>query len=309
MAQFTIYRSYDASAPVLTGEVSKLVDLLDACLVNGYGAKAAAGWAITYTDTGKRVYRPGAGNQLYFRIDDNGPGAGTYKEARLRGYETMSDVDTGTGLFPTAVQAANGVFIRKSAAASATARDWIVIADSRTCYGFIQTADSPGVFYCFGFGDFYSLISGDGFNSFVCARTTENSATASFDRLDSDVRAGTATEFYVTRPYSAIGTCENCGRHGDGAYNSLGWLGGTLIFPNITESVLASRIWITEPTSTGIRGWVRGLWNFLHPVASVGTNHVSNGSEELAGKTFLFLKPGALGGIFMLETSDTLDTN
>jgi hypothetical protein len=51
------------------------------------------------------------------------------------------------------------------------------------------------------------------------------------------------------------------------------------------------------------------LWNFLHPVASVGTNHVSNGSEELAGKTFLFLKPGALGGIFMLETSDTLDTN
>ena len=38
----TIYRSTDASAPVLTGEVGKLVDLLDACLVNGYGAKSAA---------------------------------------------------------------------------------------------------------------------------------------------------------------------------------------------------------------------------------------------------------------------------
>lgn len=35
-----VYRSTDADAPVLTGEVGTLVSLLDACLVNGYGSVA-----------------------------------------------------------------------------------------------------------------------------------------------------------------------------------------------------------------------------------------------------------------------------
>ena len=48
---FTIYRSTDASPPVLNGTAGSLRALLLACLVDGYGAKAAAGWAETFNQT------------------------------------------------------------------------------------------------------------------------------------------------------------------------------------------------------------------------------------------------------------------
>src|SRR5436190_2199103 len=43
MAAPTIYRSADAGAPVLFNGTQSLVDLLDACLVNGYGGAFAIG--------------------------------------------------------------------------------------------------------------------------------------------------------------------------------------------------------------------------------------------------------------------------
>jgi hypothetical protein len=49
------------------------------------------GWNRAYSGTNKAAYRMGAANQHYYRVDDNGPGAATYKEARLVMYETMSD--------------------------------------------------------------------------------------------------------------------------------------------------------------------------------------------------------------------------
>lgn len=47
MTTTRIYRSTDAGAPVLSGAASKLIDLLDACLVNGYNAQT-----ITITRSG-----------------------------------------------------------------------------------------------------------------------------------------------------------------------------------------------------------------------------------------------------------------
>ena len=40
---WTVYRSDDAGAPNLTGAAGSLIAILDAVLVNGYGAKPAAG--------------------------------------------------------------------------------------------------------------------------------------------------------------------------------------------------------------------------------------------------------------------------
>lgn len=74
----TAYFSTDASAPTLTGTTGSLVALLDAILVNGYGAKAAAGWSIAYTGTSKRDYKQGTGsNGYYLDVDDSGPGGGS----------------------------------------------------------------------------------------------------------------------------------------------------------------------------------------------------------------------------------------
>src|SRR5574342_915592 len=144
MAQFIVYRSSDASAPVLTGQVGSLISLLDACLVTGYGVKPGAGWSKPYTGTNKAAFQNGFGSvQMLLRVDDNGPV--TAREARITGYETMSDVDTGVNPFPTAAQGVGGIAMlvaRKSATADATGRDWIIVADERTMYAFVQTGDA-----------------------------------------------------------------------------------------------------------------------------------------------------------------------
>ena len=62
----TLYSYTDVGAPSLAGNVlGGLPPILDACLVNGYGSKAAAGWAIAYTGTNVRTYRPASGNRYY----------------------------------------------------------------------------------------------------------------------------------------------------------------------------------------------------------------------------------------------------
>ena len=57
------------------------------------------------------------------RIDDT-PG----RYARMRAYESMSDVDTGIGPTPTDTQLAGGLYIPKSPEANATRRRWVVVA-------------------------------------------------------------------------------------------------------------------------------------------------------------------------------------
>lgn len=64
----TIYRSTDTDAPQMpadssgSGRQDFFLDLLKACLVNGYGSKSAAGWSIDYEDTTAQKRRLGLSN-------------------------------------------------------------------------------------------------------------------------------------------------------------------------------------------------------------------------------------------------------
>ena len=146
-----LYRSTDAGAPNLTGQVGSLVALLDAILVNGYGAKPAAGWTKAFSAANKGAYKQDttASNNpagMYLYVDDTGPGAGSAREARATGFETMSAITpTGTGQFPTAaLTSVTGGYtcIRKSATADATVRQWTAIANGQTLYLFIESGDN-----------------------------------------------------------------------------------------------------------------------------------------------------------------------
>lgn len=128
----TFYRYDDASAPALTGTADSIIAVLDAILVNGYGAKAAAGWTKAYTGTNKAAYRmaSGAGKAGYYlRVLDSGD---TNRSFRWRTYKTMSDVDTGTNPVPTVAQmAADGFYFAKSNTSDSTARPWWCVADDQ----------------------------------------------------------------------------------------------------------------------------------------------------------------------------------
>jgi hypothetical protein len=184
-----LYKSTDASAPSLTGQTGSLVALLDACLVNGYGSKPAAGWTKAYSAANKAAYQQnatGANNAaapMLLYVDDTGPGAGSSREARCCGFETMSAITpTGTGQFPTAAQSAIGVgtvVVRKSNTADATVRQWTVIANGQTVYLFIETGDLTAPLGCatFVFGDFKSYKAVDPYAVFIMGRVFENGGT------------------------------------------------------------------------------------------------------------------------------------
>lgn len=318
-----VYKSTDASAPVLTGQAGSLVTVLDAVLVNGYGAKAAAGWAIPFTGTNKRIYRaPTGGLRGFYRVQDDAPNAtfAAGREARFKGSEAASAVDTQTNLFPTAVQLANGLFMRKSAYADATAVPWVCVADDRTCYFFCNTADYPG-YAAMMFGEYFSIKSAaDNFNGMCIGRAVEQTATtqlmlASDERLD-DLAALTVTlvGHYTARSFTEMGGSSSpVAKHGNAAH-SAATLAGLAFFPNpVDGGAQLSQVWIHEGSLAGpvIRGRMRGFWHFLHPQGvNVQDGDTFTGVGPLAGKTFQIIKPTSDAlGIFCMEISDTWEKN
>lgn len=91
----TKYAYDDASAPSWGGATAGAwITFLDAVLVNGYGAKPAAGWTKEYSGTNKAVYRMGTGSsQRYLRVND--PSALFYTNDIVMS-DAASGIDTQT---------------------------------------------------------------------------------------------------------------------------------------------------------------------------------------------------------------------
>jgi hypothetical protein len=318
MAQFTIYASTDASAPVLNGVAGSLLTVLDACLVNGYGSQVQAGWSKPFANSGNIGCYTNAGTGLSVSINDNGPGGGTGKEARATGYEVLTSVSTGTGPFPNVTQGASGagfVVIRKSNSTSSTARDWFVIADNLTFYLFMATQDVANAYMGFMFGDFFSLKSAtDSYRCMIIGRTAENSDTSSetLHLLQSNITANSAGKF-IARSYGGGGTSIQVGTHGDSSKTNSSFLNGVMQFPNGPDGALyLTPVWVHESSTSTIRGRLRGFYQQCHPDLSFSDGTTFSGAGDYAGKTFRMWKLAAGNGgvgIFTIETSATLETN
>ena len=135
----TYYSSADAGAPALSGQAGSLATLLDALLVDGYGtgpsAKPGLGWTREFSATNKRVFRnnPVSGSGYSLRLDDSNAQYGL-----LRGYQSMSGIDTGTNPLPTEAQMANGSLWPKSNSASSAVRTWWAIGTEKQFYLFLD---------------------------------------------------------------------------------------------------------------------------------------------------------------------------
>lgn len=316
----TVYKSSDTSAPVLSGTVNALVNVLDKCLVAGYGSKTAAGWSKPYTGTNQADFLQGGSGVLkYFQIDDNGPGLGAAREARLWGFETMSAYNTGTGQFPAS---ATIRAIRKSTTADATARDWIVVADAKTCHLFILTGDTAGTYYPTSFGDLYSFSPGDLWKGYIIARDAENTAANGNEWLAHFRTNGlvATTGLHLQRSYTGLGGTiggGNCGGDGEMAYvnvtsTSAAWA-GALVFPNPPDGNLhlsIARIAQTFASPAIMRGRYRGLYIGCHPIASFNDQDNFSGTGEFSGKTFLIIKTvqsQSLNNAYVIVETSTWD--
>lgn len=282
---------------------------------SGTDTKASSGWTKPYTATGKAVFRMGGGNQFYLDVDDSGPGAGLGKEVRVRGYETMTAVATGTNAFPTAAQAATALFLRKSASLDSANRVWFLIADNRTFHLYVATGDSAGVYLGGYFGDIYSVLAGDAYRTVLIGRITENSASTAvavetYQAISLSSIVATQAGHYIARQYTGLGGSLAFGKSGDGAKgNALGTLTGGIALPNgPDQSAYLAQVWINDG-SGNVRGYLRGVYQLCHQVSGVNDQDIITGAGAFSGRTFRILKSGPSSGLYTIETSNTWDTS
>ena len=194
-----------------------------------------------------------------------------------------------------------------------TPRPWILVADDRTFYFGVQS-EGTTVYYGFGFGDFYSFVNNDGYRTMIIGRNATSNAAGN-EGLDLvNNLTGVTIGCYMARGHYGLGSAINFGKTGD--YSKSGGSGtlfGSLPYTNPADGGLyISNLWLSDPTTpptTGIRGRLRGFWQWLHPITNINDQDTFTGTGDLAGKTFLIVKQTPNAGVWVIETSATLETN
>lgn len=300
MSNSVLYLSSDTSAPAWTTAAGGMLTVLDACLVNGYGSKAAAGWTKDFSGTNKAVYRSGStGTRFYLRADDST--AGTCK---FRGYESMSDVDTGVDPFPTVGQAADGFTV----APVSSNYGWAIAANDRAFYffGYQYTGAAsiiPGVVLgttngyqqSFGFGRFESLVGGDLYNHFIMGGkpTVGPGSGIISDTTDLCLTApsgGFVGNAKLARQYDGVTKSPQFYKHYLGAAAGIG-RSGPLVPDTVSAALLVQdKVSILEDAGgLGVirRGYLPGI---MFPIGQLHSPskalYTFGGAGALAGRTF-----------------------
>lgn len=245
-------------------------------------------WQKVYAGTVKAVYRSThvQSSGHYLRVDDSGT-----TQARVRGFETMSDIDTGTGPFPTDAMQSGGGYWSKSGSANTTPVKYQIFCDERFVIVSVAPYYSQSATYLSapprGFGDMISLAPGGDVWS-----TTLATAGASL--------AGTGTSSYVCsvtgsgltscpRSISGIGGAVDCyfkpfsGNY-NGGYTGADPFMGT--FPSVVDGQLKlSRMFFGNGAVSPPRAVVPGIFYVpqIGVYGQVSNGDVIDGSDDLSG--------------------------
>jgi hypothetical protein len=303
----TIYKSVDASAPVLTGQAGTFLNLLDKCLIDGYGSKAAAGWTKEFSGTNRAVYRAPSGLRHYLNVNDTGT-----TRAPWNGFLTASAVDVGTGMYPVS---GSPTQVYKSNTGDTSQRPWLLAADARSIILLIDSYQSnptlfAGVLHLFG--EFYSLKTSDLYRSFCGG---ENPTSGKLLAAVSGGRLGVArhSSQVGTPILMFIGAHQSLGSQ-TGAGDTSHWMPGSWPFPNVADSsVHLTRVTVESPTH-GLRGYVRGLMATDHTGFSTDLSDlidVDGASPGVyAGKNFIMVRVrSSFGQAWLALETTTWDNN
>lgn len=257
---------------------------------------APAGWSKLYSGTNLAAYKITAveGTGCILKVDDTGATV-----ARVRGYEAMTDMATGTGPFPTVSQWTEpGLWWSKSNAASAEARPWRIVADDRGLYFFPKNADTLGEHQGNYFGDILSLKSNDPYACILRANSADRSASvvALSDSLEYADPSQSVDGLYAARAANTLGGAI---KHHNTPVMTVGLpllhvTGGSgWVYPSPIDNGLMLTPLVVY-SAAGYRGYFPGM--HVSPQltnAAFSTGDVVEGSGGMAGKTVAVIKLGA----------------
>lgn len=292
-----IYYGIDGGAPILSKNVGTLANILTACLVDGYGDKEGAGWTKLFLDANRVALRQGkVSNNKILYVNDN---VSSYPQlAYLRGFNSMSDINTGEGEFPSGAQASLGVHVYKSAGLANEMRNWTLLATESTFYLQINATNTfnSANSIMYGFGDFSSFKSGDVYNSFFIGSTNVNLYSDDYFGKSSTIDTAIEDSHFLERSYSLLNGPVLSGKHWDSAKDGC-------TFPNpVDGSLIMSPIWLTEPGV--LRGKLNGIYKVSHSSQSFNHGDTFSGTGIYAGKLFQIMRVQD-DICFAFEVSDT----
>lgn len=255
---------------------------------------APAGWAKTYSGTNKAAYKPTdvTATGCLVRVDD----AAT-QDARLVGYETMSDVDTGTGPFPSATQQSGGNYWTKSSAANATANPWFIAADGRCIiFGRAFRGGNSGLnqdYEISMFGDLVPSKSGDAYACVLSGNTSSQAGSSLSSNVSSLWNPANSNQgMWAPRSYTGLGSSTSILKNfANPFYNVLpqasGSSGHQVPFPNGPDGGLyVVPLHATEEVGKNYRGQVPGFYCVPQNVVAgqFATRDAITGVTGLTGK-------------------------
>lgn len=263
--------------------------------------RTSAGWQKVFSGTNLAVYRSQdvTGTRMFLRVDDTGT-----LNARVVGYESMSDVNTNSGSgfgFPASFQISGGGYWPKANSANNTWRAWTVVADSKTFWLHMHTASaSQGVAgHVWGFGDINSYKSGDAYGcALYCASSDlSNNSTANQFCVDY-LGPGGYLGVYMPRSFTGLGNANDVRHASESLATSNGAPGTSLStylanFPNGPDNGLYFSKKILFENAFALRGRCRGV---LFPVQNCHYGFVwrdiIDGQGEFAGRKLMAIKCG-----------------
>jgi len=153
MGVSVLYSSTDDGAPVLLDGAGSLVNVLDKCLVAGYGSKTGLGWTKEfYSPDGKVVVYRNKGTGLFLRVSNSVNYAATGMSAMIEVFEAMRALDIG--YLRTPETEVNQYFAYANTKTGARVCKWKLIGDDKGFWiitEFSSTADNFAAAY---FGDY-----------------------------------------------------------------------------------------------------------------------------------------------------------
>ena len=267
---------------------------------------APAGWTEEFTGTNIAVFRPPAVDSIrpYLKITDTAT-----LDMRVIGYEAMTSVTVGTGMFPTTAQLSGGTFWGKAETTAAGANPWILVADGKRMYFFVCTnyvADNASTAFCGnGFGDFKSLrSSADPYAIFLTG------GGASLDWTKSLGLQMGSSSLFTPRSHSGTGTAQQMDTSSSvGATVASGGTPGRFgAYPGLADALYMSNT-LVEVTGLGLgpRGKLAGIWPVPQavPPGTFAANDTVAGGGETAGRRLLVVPvgdtPTAVGSPLLID--------
>lgn len=250
---------------------------------------APAGWTKPFSGTNLAAYKTGVGsNGMYFRIDDTVATSGSTSSITWCGYETMTDINTGTGRFPTTAQATSTGecgFLKAFGGTQA----WTIVATEKIAYFAMQSGALGNLNV---FGDFDSFKSGDIFNTVIIGQQKSgyvDQPSILFGTVLSSNLASISFH-YTARDITQIGSSIASGKTSAHGTTRIGGVSGA-VYPNpASGSLHINPIYITESNCT--RGTLKGVWHMSHN-RPFSDGDVIFGSGDYVGKKFLVVDFGS----------------